>query len=102
MIKISEEAKNLITSALEKNPGKVARLALKKGGCAGTMLSLELTDSISDDKVVEVEGISVSVDSNAVDYIEDISIELKSMLGSDIIVRNLKAATCRCGKSFRV
>lgn len=102
MIQVTEEARLKIQEVLRANPGKVAKIVLTKGGCAGTMLALALGDPDEAGETIEAEGIKFLISSEAKDYASDISIEMKNSLGSEIIIRNLKATICRCGKSFRV
>ena len=101
MISISKEAEQLIIAALKNNQGKFPRIVLKKGGCAGHMLCLVLEERQPDDTQVDVNGISFIVSRETLEYVGDISIELKNSLGNEIIIRNLQKQTCKCGKSFR-
>lgn len=102
MITISEEAKQKILEVLKDKPNAVARIVLKKGGCAGNILSLILDEPNNTDVVIEVDDIKFVVSPEIQNYIQDVSIELKQSLGTEIIIRNNKAPTCRCGKSFKI
>lgn len=102
MINISKEAQLKITEVLKNNPGKIAKIVLKKGGCAGNMLTLILDNQTPDDQFIEVDNLKFIISEEAKNYINDISIEVKNSLGTEIIIRNLNATTCKCGKSFKL
>ena len=100
-MKISNEAEAKIKSVIQNNPNKLPKIILKKGGCAGTMLALTLCVPSESDEIVESNGIKFVVSEDAMKFIDDISIEVKIGLGKELIIRNNKAQTCKCGKSFR-
>lgn len=102
MIKISKGAELKINDVLKNNPDKIARIILKKGGCAGNILALVLDIENPNDEFVEVNNLKFAISKEAKNYINDISIEVKNSLGTEIIIRNLSATTCKCGKSFKV
>lgn len=102
MIKISPEAKFKIKETLKNNPNKTAKIILTKGGCAGNMLSLILNNENPAEEVVEINGLKLAISNETKNYINNISIEIKNSLGTEIIIRNLNATTCRCGKSFKI
>lgn len=99
---ISKEAEIKIKAILEKTPGKMPRLILKKGGCAGNMLVLVLETPSASDKFIEHNGIKFAIENEAAKFTGSIAIELKLGLCEEIIVKNNDAQTCRCGKSFRI
>lgn len=101
-MKISIKAEEKIKKAMEQNSGKIPRLVLQKGGCAGNMLVLLLDVPYVQDKLVEHNGIKFAIERNAVPFVDNISIELQSGLCDEIVVRNHNAQTCRCGKSFKI
>ena len=99
---LSRQAEATIKKALEQNSGKIPRLVLKRGGCAGNMLVLLLEEPCSSDRIIECNGIKFAIEKNAIPFVENISIELKPGLSEEIVVRNNDAQTCRCGKSFKI
>lgn len=101
-MEISEKVERKIKKALERNSGKLPRLVLKKGGCAGNMLVLLLEEPGANDKIVEHNGINFAIEKNAVPFADNVSIELKAGLCEEIVVRNNNAQTCICGKSFKI
>ena len=101
-MKISKEAESKIKLVIQNSPEKFPRIILKKGGCAGNILVLVLEKPDESDEIVEANGIKFAISPDVLKFIDDISIELKVGLGEEIVVRNTKAQTCRCGKSFRI
>lgn len=100
-MKISTEAEVKIKSVIQNKSVEFPRIVLRKGGCAGNILTLLLEEPVSTDEIIEQDGIKFAVSKDAYPFIQDISIELKKDLGEEIILRNEKAKTCRCRKSFR-
>ena len=101
-MEISAKAEEQIKKALEQNSGKMPRLVLRKGGCAGNMLVLLLEKPHSSDKIIAHNGIDFAIEKDAIQFAENISIEIKPGLCEEIVVRNNNAQTCRCGKSFKI
>ncbi|MBR1944211.1 MAG: iron-sulfur cluster assembly accessory protein [Alphaproteobacteria bacterium] len=102
MINITDDALNKIKSVLNNNPDKFPRIVLKKGGCAGNMLVLTLDYIHDNDTMVESNHIKFAVDTLAKPHINDITIYTNSILGTNILIKNNKSPSCRCGKSFRI
>lgn len=101
-MQISTEADAKIRKALENAPGKLPRLVLKKGGCAGNMLVLVLETPDNSDTFIEHNGIKFAIEMNALQFARNISIKLKTGLCEEIVVQNNDAQRCRCGKSFKI
>ncbi len=101
-MEISAEVEEKIKKALEQHSGKMPRLVFKKGGCAGNMLVLLLEEPYTSDKIVEHNGMKFAIEKNAIPFADNVSIELKSGLCEEIVVRNNNAQTCKCGKSFKI
>jgi iron-sulfur cluster assembly accessory protein len=102
MIEISYEAASQIRAALSKNgEGKVPRIVLKNGGCAGTMLVLVLENARETDSFEKSGDLIFAISNEAWQYVDDVSIYVKHGLGSEIVIKNNAVATCTCGKSFR-
>jgi len=101
MINITKEAADKIKVALANNPDLLARITIRKGGCAGTILALDLGKKEESDCIVESSGIPFSVSKETIPFLDDISIYIQNSLGSEIIIKNNSAKkTCKCGKSF--
>ncbi len=101
MINFDQRVKDLIIKGLSNSTGKVARIDLKRGGCLGTMLILNMGVLNEDDTVITTEGINFAVSKEARPYVDDIEIVLKSDLGNELIIKNNRAPKCNCGKSFK-
>ena len=101
-MKISAEAEAKIKKVLNDNPGKLPRLVLKKGGCAGNMLVLLLEAPDVSDSFVDIRGIKFALAENAMPFVDNVLIELKSGLCEEIAVKVADSLTCKCGKSFRL
>ena len=100
MINLSNEARDKIKNVLADKPGMLPRIALKKSGCAGTMLVLAVGSKEADDSIVEASGISFAISKGALCFAKDISI-YESGLGGEVVVKNnLAVKKCKCGKSF--
>ena len=102
MINITEEALSKIKSVLNNNHNKTPRIILKKGGCAGNMLVLTLDVIHDEDTIVESNGIKFAVDKLAQPHVDSITIYTNSILGTNILIKNNKSPSCRCGKSFKI
>ena len=100
-MEISNEAEVKIRAAIQKDVSKFPRIVLKKGGCAGHMLVLLLELPADSDEFIESHGIKFAVAHDALEYVNDISIELRKGLGEEVLLRNINAPACRCGKSFK-
>ena len=101
MINLSNEARDKIKNVLADKPGMLPRIALKKSGCAGTMLVLTIGSKEADDSIVEASGISFVISQDALCFAKDISIYVQSGLGGEVVVKNnLAVKKCKCGKSF--
>ena len=101
-MKVSAEAEVKIRRALRDNPGKLPRLVLRKGGCAGNILVLLLETPDASDSFVDINGIRFALAKNAVSFVDNVLIELKPGLCEEIAVKVADLSTCKCGKSFRL
>ena len=97
---ISTPAKKRITEIIESNPGKMLRIKLQGGGCAGFSYQFELDentntyDKIIDDIVVIDELSLTMIPDTTVDFIDE-------LVGSYFKLNIPEAkSTCGCGTSF--
>jgi Fe-S cluster assembly iron-binding protein IscA len=102
MIEISKEAELKIKNSMSIASGKVPRISLKQGGCAGNMLILLLEVPSNTDIFKESSGIKFTISKEAEQFVDDIYIYVTNSLGSEILIKNREAKTCRCGKSFKI
>ena len=101
-MKISQSALAKIKVTLQNNSEKLPRIVLRKGGCAGNMLVLLLSMPEKSDVLLDANGVTFAVAEDAVQFIDDMVIDLKTGLTEEITVRLASAHTCRCGKSFKI
>ena len=108
MITISELAsdkiKDMLASEEAKNQNLFLRVSVKEGGCSGFSYGMGLDDEQhNDDKVMELQGLKVVVDSDSSRYLYGVEIDYKeSAMGGGFTIHNPNAvATCGCGSSFR-
>lgn len=102
MINITNDALLKIKSVLHSNTNKFPRIILKKGGCAGNMLVLTLDYIHDTDIIIESNNIKFAIDTLAKPHVSDITIYTNSILGVNILIKNNKSPSCRCGKSFKI
>ena len=107
MIKVSENAKQRITSLMREDGfdslSDYVRVGVKSGGCSG--LSYELTfDKIQNeaDKLFEDNDVKIVVDKKSVLYLAGTILEYSGGLnGKGFVFNNPNAQrTCGCGESF--
>jgi iron-sulfur cluster assembly protein len=80
------------------------RIFVQGGGCAGLQYGMLYEDTAHEgDKVLEVEGVRLFVDSFSAAYLEGACIDYQdTLMGTGFRVDNPNAiATCACGTSFR-
>lgn len=108
MITITEQATLKMMHVLSVRYDMVPMLTLKKGGCAGNILAIELKNSTD---VTEYANVDIGlqsklyVDTNAQElvYTNELIIDIKDGIEKQLIVRNLSASNkCKCGKSFTI
>ncbi len=101
MIQLTENARIFIRKALKAKCNMTPVIKLKQGGCAGNILYLDLTQDGSNINKITIDDIDFIIDTSAIKFIEDITIDIKEGLSPEVVIKNNKADTCRCGKSFR-
>jgi Iron-sulfur cluster assembly accessory protein len=87
---------------LEENAGKVLRIGVKGGGCAGFSYILEYGEAVPEDTHFEVEGLHIVVDLSHELYLKGTEIDYQSGLSNrGFTFSNPNAeSTCGCGQSF--
>jgi iron-sulfur cluster assembly protein len=107
MVTISESAADKIKELLaaEETPNLFLRLGVRPGGCSGFSYGMGFDDDQKDDdKVMEIHGLKVVVDSDSYKYLYGVEIDYKEQgMGGGFTIHNPNAiATCGCGSSFRM
>lgn len=105
MITITENAVVKIKDILaeENNPALKLRVFVQGGGCSGMQYGFTLDDTqAEDDWDIEVNGVTVYVDSMSSNYLQGATIDyVESEMGSSFSIKNPNAVTsCGCGSSF--
>jgi iron-sulfur cluster assembly protein len=81
------------------------RVGFTNGGCENFHYTIELADTISDrDRVYEVLGISVVIDSQQIDYLDRLKLDYsEDLMGGGFRFENaLATSVCGCGNSFAI
>ncbi|GAA6168114.1 iron-sulfur cluster insertion protein ErpA [Sessilibacter corallicola] len=89
----------------EGNEALKFRVYVTGGGCSGFQYGFTFDDATNDeDAIVEVDGISVVVDSLSYPFLTGATVDYEQGLaGSRFIVSNPNASsTCGCGASFTI
>jgi Fe-S cluster assembly iron-binding protein IscA len=76
MIEISDAVKFKILEILEKNPGKILRLAVEGDGCAGPYLGLSLDEPGTNELTTRINGIEILVSDAVKRYAEVTTIKI--------------------------
>ena len=107
MISISDQAveqiKNLKTK--ENKTNSFLRIAIKEGGCSGFSYQLDFDQTKKEkDKVFEVKGVQVAIDSKSLLYLMGMTLDFDGGLqGKGFVFSNPNAKkSCGCGFSFGV
>ena|SRR5258708_6228376 len=96
------EVKRLI--AKENKPDIALRVGVRSGGCSGFSYVLGFDQPTPEDKVQDVDGIKLIVDSKSVAYLEGMQLDYQDGLqGKGFAFHNPNATkSCGCGESFSV
>ncbi len=104
MIKLTPGAIAKVKSILaEQNADMGLRIAVVGGGCSGFQYQMMLDkDPREDDKVLEMDGLKVYVDTRSLLYLNGTEIDfVDGQDGSGFKFDNPNAkATCECGETF--
>ena len=103
-ITLTGKALARLRAAREKlrTPEAVVRVRLLGGGCAGFTFDLSFDRARRDDRVSEVEGLTVVMDPKSAVLLEGAVIDFQEGLAwTGFTLKHPKAqSTCGCGKSF--
>jgi iron-sulfur cluster assembly accessory protein len=104
MITLTPEALSKVKSILaEQNEALGLRIAVVSGGCSGFQYQLMLDkDPKVDDKVFDMEGLQVYVDTRSLEYLKGTAIDyVDGQNGSGFKFDNPNAKnSCECGETF--
>lgn len=107
MITLTQSASKRITELLqeENNPNLKLRIFVEGGGCSGMQYGFTFDeDQADDDFLLDIEGVSLLVDSMSSQYLKGAAIDYKDdVMGSSFSINNPNAVTsCGCGSSFSI
>lgn len=96
------EVKRLL--AKENKPELALRIGVRSGGCSGFSYVLGFDPPQAEDKIQDVEGIKVALDSKSVAYLDGTQLDYQDGLqGKGFAFSNPNATkSCGCGESFSV
>ena len=96
------EVKRLL--AKENKPELGLRIGVRSGGCSGFSYVLGFDAPKPDDKVQDVEGVKLLVDTQSVPYLDGTQLDYQEGLqGKGFAFSNPNATkSCGCGESFSV
>ena len=105
MITLTPNAIGRIREILDETPeskGKVLRLKVEGGGCAGFQYGLSFDEKQEGDAVTSQDGLEVVVDPMSATYLQGVHIDyVESLEGAGFKIENPNATSgCGCGKSF--
>jgi iron-sulfur cluster insertion protein len=105
MITITDAAEARIRDILaeENTPDLKLRVFVQGGGCAGLAYGFTLDEAVGeDDWALDVNGVTVLVDSMSGQYLQGAKIDFKNdVMGATFSIDNPQAqTTCGCGSSF--
>lgn len=103
--KAAQELRTLIAKEVESgmNPQAVLRLGVVGGGCSGFMYKMGFDEDVrAEDRVEEIEGIRVAVDSKSYLYLNGTTVDYQDgLMGRGFVFNNPNAThTCGCNHSF--
>lgn len=85
-------------------PDYALRVFVSGGGCSGMQYGMAFEEGAREfDKVVEVDGVRLLIDSTSLMYLQGATIDfVDSLMGGGFRIDNPNAvSTCGCGHSFR-
>jgi iron-sulfur cluster assembly protein len=104
MITLTPEAIAKVKSILAEHTDEMGlRIAVVGGGCSGFQYQMTLDkEANADDKVLDLDGLKVFVDSKSVLYLDGTKVDyIDGLSGSGFKFDNPNAkASCGCGESF--
>jgi len=102
----AKELKTLIQQEVASStlsPSAVLRLGVVGGGCAGFTYKMGFDETVGDDdRVVEVDGVRLAVDSKSYLYLAGTEVDYRDgIMGKGFVFNNPNAVhTCGCNHSF--
>ena len=107
MITLTDSAVTKLQDLLaeENNPNLKLRVFVQGGGCSGFQYGFTLDETtIEDDFDVNVNGVSILVDSMSSQYLQGAAVDYREdTYGASFVINNPQAvSTCGCGSSFSV
>lgn len=111
MVEISAAAAKEINriKASQQKPDSHLRVKITSGGCSGlfyhlTLESMAIASSHTSDRLYQSQGISVLVDSQSAQYIQNLKLDYsEDLMGGGFRFQNPEATnTCGCGLSFAI
>ena len=105
MIQLSQTAAKEIKRLKSKQPPSniFVRLVVKPGGCSGWFYDMSFDEATKlNDRVFDCQGIQIAIDSQSLNYINDLILDYsEDLMGGGFRFDNkIAIATCRCGTSF--
>lgn len=106
MVTLTDVAQGRIRDIIQETPeseGKVLRLFVEGGGCAGFQYGFTFDDKTADDTVVSLPGFELAIDPGSAMYLMGVNIDyVESLQGAGFKIDNPNAGGghCGCGKSF--
>lgn len=101
---LSEQAGKQIAKISAGEPQPIMlRVSVEGGGCSGFQYKFDLvTDTESDDLIIERAGAKVLIDPISLEYMEGSEIDfVDDLIGASFQIKNPNAtASCGCGTSF--
>lgn len=108
MIEVTDAAAQEIERLIaeQSHPENSAlRLFVQAGGCAGMSYGMEFEqESKNNDKVMEINGVTVFMDPKSYMFLQDITMDFKEgLMGRGFVFSNPNATgQCGCGTSFAI
>lgn len=109
MIKVSDSAKQRLSSLMAENGDKLeetyVRVGVSSGGCSGLSYMLDFDKEMKEtDKLFEDQGVKILVDKKSFLYLIGTTLDFSGGLnGKGFSFNNPNASrTCGCGESFAV
>ncbi|MCV6576098.1 MAG: iron-sulfur cluster insertion protein ErpA [Cohaesibacter sp.] len=105
-ISVTESAiKRIATILSNEENGTMLRISVSGGGCSGFQYNYDLvTNSESDDMVIEQDGAIILIDPMTQTYMEGSQVDfVDDLMGQSFQIINPQAtASCGCGTSFAI
>ena len=104
MITISQSAAQKIKALIGDQQGKVLRVKVIGGGCAGLQYKLDVDEFRTGDKAFEKDGVAVVADRKSYLYLHGTELDYsEGLMESGFKLKNPNVkSSCGCGASFTV